>query len=94
MIITVQGHTLRISFYYTPTMDGLPRFSSAGIFKLVDSEKDLWTPMLEGRASCSKDDQFNRRTGRRLALTRALKGLPRDFRKEVWSALLEKGMKP
>ena len=36
-------------------------------------------------ALCSYDDNFSRPVGRKLALTRAIKGLPRETRKEVWA---------
>lgn len=41
-----------------------------------------------GRAYCSIDDQFNKGTGRTLALTRALKNalLPREDRVLIWNS--------
>ena len=41
---------------------------------------------LVGEAKCSKKDRFNRRVGNRLALTRALAGLPVLTRRTIWAA--------
>lgn len=39
-----------------------------------------------GYAFCSHLDRFNRETGRKVALTRALQSLPREIRKKFWEA--------
>ncbi len=41
-----------------------------------------------GSSICSKTDNFNKRTGRKIALSRAIKSadLPKNFRKEIWDA--------
>lgn len=39
---------------------------------------------LFGEAECHPLDNFDRRIGRRLALTRAIEELPRETRKEIW----------
>ena len=39
-----------------------------------------------GWASCSDKDQFNKNTGRKVALSRALRSFDREFRKKVWRA--------
>jgi len=38
----------------------------------------------QGYAFCVEGDIFNKETGRKISLTRALKGLPKDFRTFVW----------
>ena len=43
-----------------------------------------------GKAVCSPEDNFCKATGRKVALTRALRTLPRDLRKEVWDTYLER----
>jgi hypothetical protein len=43
-----------------------------------------------GFAACSKEDNFDRRIGRKVALTEALKVYDRTFRKEIWQKYLEK----
>ena len=42
-----------------------------------------------GVAHCSEQDAFVRKIGRKLALTRALKSMPREFRRQAWAAYLE-----
>lgn len=38
-----------------------------------------------GSASCHPGDQFNKRIGRKLAMARALKPLPRNLRQQIWA---------
>ncbi len=45
-------------------------------------------PVLYGWAICSERDRFTRKIGRKVALTRAIKDMPRDFRSQVWAAYL------
>lgn len=49
----------------------------------------------EARALVHPNDQFVKRIGRRLALTRAMKlaSFNREERKEIWTALKAKGMR-
>jgi hypothetical protein len=47
-----------------------------------------------GSARCSKKDNFNRRVGNRLALTRAISGLPVETRKLIWKAYWLKTRRP
>ena len=42
-----------------------------------------------GAAQCSEQDAFDRKIGRKLALTRALKSMPREFRRQACAAYLE-----
>jgi len=49
---------------------------------------------LEGEAKCSKKDNFNRRVGNRLALTKALKNLPLVTRESIWRAYWQKVRRP
>lgn len=39
-----------------------------------------------GFAACSMGDNFNRNLGRKLALTRAVKDLPKEQRRTIWNA--------
>ena len=45
-----------------------------------------------GSAVCAKEDRFQRRVGRKVALTRAMKALPREVRREVWEDLWQQGV--
>lgn len=38
-----------------------------------------------GLSSCAPGDQYCRRTGRKLAFTRAISHLPKDVRAELWA---------
>jgi hypothetical protein len=40
----------------------------------------------QGVAKCCARDQFTKRTGRKIALERAIRPMPRDIRKEIWQA--------
>lgn len=42
--------------------------------------------MITSTARCSKRDQFNRNTGRKIALARALTSFPRYERRAFWQA--------
>lgn len=46
-------------------------------------------------AKCGHGDQFSRKAGRKLSLTRVLKiaDLPKNLRTEVWSVIWGKGVK-
>lgn len=48
-----------------------------------------------GTATCSDCDQYCKRAGRRLALTRALRfsHLPRQIRRIIWTELQSRGVK-
>jgi len=50
---------------------------------LLDDDQE---PLGMGLAHCSFDDVFSYEIGRRISLTRAIEGLPRDERKEIWAA--------
>lgn len=42
-----------------------------------------------GNAFCSHNDQYNKNTGRKIALARAIKTAPRSVRKLIWDAYFE-----
>ncbi len=49
--------------------------------------------VLTGQTNCSRSDHFNKETGNKLALTRAIADLPRATRKEIWDTyLIEAGL--
>lgn len=39
-----------------------------------------------GKSYCSHEDNFNKNTGRKIALTRAISSAPRPVRKLIWDA--------
>lgn len=46
-------------------------------------------------SKCGHGDQFSRKAGRKLTLTRVLKssGLPKNIRTEIWAAIWSRGVK-
>lgn len=40
--------------------------------------------ILEGEAYCSPNDNFDKATGRKVSLSRAIEGLSKDKRTEIW----------
>lgn len=70
-------------------------------FSGVDGQRSYTTaditiqdrPCGHGTAWCSRKDQFCKRTGRRIALTRAIAALPTEIRRAVWTGLQAKGMR-
>jgi hypothetical protein len=44
------------------------------------------TDALQGQAHCAAGDMFDKSRGRKVALARALKSLPRQSRAEIWTA--------
>ncbi len=63
----------------------------------VDMEKEYL--LADGDAICHPFDQFNKRVGRKIALTRALKlmtskyGMTKDFRKFIWEEYFKRSPK-
>lgn len=39
----------------------------------------------EGSAKCGQNDTFSKKVGRKVALTKALTGLPKDTRSTIWN---------
>ena len=74
---------MEISFAYD-RQDNKP----VGVTCTVDVE--ISNKPLIGTATCHPHDNFSRRVGRRIALTRAIKNLPREYRKRVWEKYLAK----
>jgi hypothetical protein len=51
-------------------------------------------PSVTGVAHCAPQDGFNKSTGRKIALARALKDVPRDTRRQLWASYFEHFKKP
>ena len=56
------------------------------IFEIVDT--DSVKAVSKGKAFCTKNDQFVKATGRKVALRKAVASLPREQRVEIWSSYL------
>lgn len=76
------GKEYRIEFKYT-VVDG--RRETTCLINTGATRESEETYSV-GNAMCSEQDQFNRETGRELALKRALDDLPRPFRAAAWTA--------
>ncbi len=87
-MITVEldGKPVRISFKHARTPGGTLG-SALGISAMTYCKFD---DRIMGTALCSTLDNFNRNMGRKIALQRAIKDLPKDQRKLIWSAYHEK----
>lgn len=96
MVINVDERTLRVRFFYSiPSFvrsDNLAsRYCTATIEEYIS---DSWIGIRRSVARCHPNDQYARKTGRKIALTRAIINLPKDVRTKIWLALFKKGMKP
>ncbi len=81
MRVTLYGQQYRIGFRYdplSPTVTDAFLLDEAGVV------------FAGGRAWCHENDNFCKETGRKLALTRAVKDLPKEQRKAVWEAYLNR----
>ncbi len=81
MRVTLDGQQYRIGFRYdalSPTVTDAFLLDEAGVV------------LTGGRAWCHEKDNFCKETGRKLALTRAIKDLPKEQRKLVWGAYLNR----
>ena len=53
-------------------------------------EMDRWAAVAQGEARCSLDDRFQKETGRKLALQRAVAHFPQVLRGTIWDAYLSR----
>lgn len=51
------------------------------------------TIIAQGFAACSELDNFSKEAGRKLALTRALRSLPRADRREIWARYFARSLR-
>lgn len=102
MIVNLDGVDHRIRFEYLYVTDLLSdtkepyaticTIEKGNGYTIQNSEtKREWNKVVEGMTVCSEEDQFDRVVGRKVALTRALKGLPKEHRKIIWDAYLSSG---
>jgi len=72
-----------------------PRYVRAETLCLIERKEPGQLPerpVVQGMAYCSLSDSFNRETGRKLSLTRALHLFPPEFRTAAWRAYLERAV--
>jgi len=69
------------------------RYTNCELF-LLDNEAPM--ALVKGEARCSRQDNFNKAVGRKVALAKALKeiNLPKQERKLIWEAYHSRDKKP
>jgi hypothetical protein len=67
--------------------DNAKRLPYCGKTLCVITQKD--EAIRDGYAYCSVNDRFDKSTGRKVALNRALEGAKKDFRALIWKKYLE-----
>ena len=78
MKISANGHEYTVRFHHKE-MEGR-RITEC----LISAEPDQ---LFGGYAFCSRQDDFNKATGRKISLTRALASLPKSQRAAIWAAI-------
>lgn len=88
--LTGEDHEYRLSFIYTKHSKGKLKnmpYQTTAVLRIKFG--DEWAIVGTGSATCVKGDQFDRRIGRKLAVTNMLKNIPsRDFRTALWQAFI------
>lgn len=83
-------YTISFEYMREPDPKGISKKGfPVGVVCAVESSNS--EDILLGYSYCNPVDQFNRQTGRKLALTRAIEELPREERAEVWRAYFGTG---
>lgn len=84
MKVLVQGKEYKIGFkhrFFDKEPGATQFFRACTLCTICEGGKTLST----GYALCVMADNFVKATGRRIALTRALAGFPREVRAEFWA---------
>lgn len=55
-----------------------------GVTACFIQNKDNFEILAEKTSFCSVNDKFEKEAGRKVSLTKALKGFPKEFRTRVW----------
>lgn len=67
-----------------PELEFKSREIKQGYTKCLVQNMNFLTDEIEGVATCSKNDNFNKSKGRVVSLTKAIKHLPKNVRKQFW----------
>lgn len=78
-----------VDFEHSDSADWEVRHTTCTISTVTESI-DKSYELFMGWAWCDPNDNFNRNTGRKIALKRALENFDRDVRKQLWEAYFEK----
>ena len=83
-VTTKDGKDLKVTFSHVRTKreeDEPARYSAITFCYIVNGNGIIHT----GQAWCSSLDQFDRKRGRQLSLARAVRGLDKDTRTQIWN---------
>lgn len=81
---------VHLAFRFFHTKANRKRQRTTQCIVLRRQSGDTPTLLYSGLAVCSKRDNFNKETGRKLALTRAIERLSREERAAIWSTYLDR----
>ena len=87
---TPEGRELKVTFsHLKPKGDEYfyPPQAKAITFCYITNGDGI---MKIGHAYCSQSDNFDRKVGRKIALTRAVRGLDKGLRTQIWNTYLGK----
>lgn len=86
MYIKIGEKTYNLTFRYgnVQTKRGVRSYTDC----LLNNEDG--TNIMSGRSVCAPGDNFRRAEGRKIALTKAIRGFKRDFRKALWTEYLKR----
>lgn len=87
----IDGHDYRINFSYNEGDHNI-RITNCKIEKVVAGGRfdEGGSVIGTGKAICDSRDRFEKRIGRKMALSRAIKDLPKSERTSIWSAYFSK----
>lgn len=95
MKVIIEGTPYKVYWRHTPPNEkpvgnkvelkkGTPFVKFYGETQCIIEELETGKPKSIRFAYCSKNDQFNKSKGRIVSLTKAIKHLPKDVRKQFW----------
>ena len=89
MRFTIGGQEYKVEWRYHNDKEAVEEGVCRGVVHCDIIDPQTGGTLLYGGAACSWQDRFTRKIGRKVALTRAIKDMPRDFRSQVWAAYLQ-----
>ena len=85
--VEYDGLKWRVGFEYVPRRDAC-KDQGGPVVTICRIWPEGPRKTLAGEAHCGPGDRPSYEIGRKLALTRALAGAPKDFRRAIWQAYL------
>lgn len=89
MKVIIDDKTYRVYWQHSLPSSTNPKLSKVEPFKAGGTtctieEWGTYEVFCNGHAYCAKGDNFNKSKGRIVSLTKAIKHLPKDVRKQFW----------